>query len=166
MAKNIDYTQSAENLVNPESVRLLLLKRLGLNARMDELQFNLAMRNVDLNTKIKDLTIDLAANKSEIENAVLTDGGYQDCESGLYALRQRRVSIEYNVLAFKRDYPQFVPAVIKEVIDPVAITGLIKGKLILLIDMLRNNTWPPVATEKPTFAFVIRADPQTEVRGK
>ncbi len=164
MVKGTDYSASAESLTNPESVRLLLLTRLGLNSRIEDFQNELNMRNTDLLASINILNRDLAANETEIRNTVLADGGYQDVDAGLYALRQKRVSIEYNVKAFRRDYPQYAPAVIKEVVDPVAIAGLIKGKLIFLTDMLRPDIDPPVAKENVSFVFIIRAEPATEVK--
>ena len=162
MAKNIDYTQSAEQLTNPESVRLLLVKRLGLNSAIQRKQDELAMRNVDLLLDIKTLNMNLDINKAEIENAVQTDGGYQDVNAGLYALRQKRVSVTYDPGLFKTVYPMYAPAVIKEVVDVDKLNGLLKGGLLTRTGLLDFS----ISTEKLSYAFIIRADPQTEVREK
>jgi len=162
MAKNIDYTQSAEQLTNPESVRLLLVKRLGLNSKLAELQEELEVQNASLLTEIDALRTELAINETAIKNTILDDGGYQDVDAGLYALRQKRVSVTYDPGLFKTVYPMYAPAVIKEVVDVDKLNGLLKGGLLTRTGLLDFS----ISTEKPSFAFIIRADPQTEVREK
>ena len=120
------------------------------------------MRNLDLFSKIVAAKVSLAENEAEIKNTVQIDGGYQDVAAGLYGLRQRRVSYTYNPAIFKEKFTTYASAVIKEVVDTEVLGGLIKGKLLYLDDLVRLS----VATEKPTFAFVIRTDSQTEVREK
>ncbi len=152
MAKGTDYSNSAERLTNPESVRLLLLTRLGLNSRIGELQKELGMRNVDLMTQIKDLVTELAVNETEIKNTVLTDGGYQDVDAGLYALRQKRISYTYDPVNFRKEYPEFAPAVIREMVDTTKLGGLIKGGLLNMAALERDL----VAVSSETFAFILK----------
>ncbi len=154
ITKNPNYEYSAERLTNPESVRLLLLTRLGLNSRVAELQRELEMQNHDLMGSIKILTRDLAANEAEIRNTVLIEGGYQDVDAGLYALRQRRVTYTYDPISFKESYPEYAPAVIKETVDTVKLGGLIKGGLLNMAALERDL----VAVPSESFAFILRAD--------
>lgn|GEM_PF-2367413 len=158
MAKNIDYSASAERLTNPESVRLLLLKRLGLIAKLAELQEELEVKNAGLMTETEDLITELAINETEIRNTVLANGGYQDVEAGLYALRQRRVSYAFDPVAFRREYPKLAPAVIKEIVDTATLNGLIKGKVLNMAYLERDN----VASPSETFAFIIKTTGQAE----
>lgn len=128
---------------------------------MAELQSELEMRNTDLMNKIKDTNAALAANETEIKNAVLTDGGYQDVDAGLYALQQKRISYTYDAYRFEQRYPEYAPAVIVRAVDTIKLSGLIKGGLISM-DALLTKGGPSneaIATEKPSFAFILRADP-------
>ncbi len=152
MAKNMDYSNSAERLTNPESVRLLLLTRLGLNSRVAELQRELEMQNHDLMASIKILTRDLAANEAEIRNTVLIEGGYQDVDAGLYALRQKRVSYTYDPVNFRKEYPEYAPAIIRETVDTAKLGGLIKGGLLNMAALERDL----VAVPSESFAFILK----------
>ncbi len=152
ITKNPNYESSAEMLTNPESVRLLLLMRLGLNSKREALQLELEMQNTDLINRIKDVDTALAVNRSEIENTVKFEGGYQDVDAGLYALRQKRVTYTYDPVAFRREYPEFTPAVIKETVDTVKLGGLIKGGLLNMAALERDL----VAVPSESFAFILK----------
>ncbi len=152
ITKNPNYESSAERLTNPESVRLLLLMRLGLNSKMAELQNELQMRNMTLLSEIASLKSDLIINEAKIRKTVLIEGGYQDVDTGLYALRQKRVSYTYDPVYFRKEYPEYAPAVIKETVDTVKLGGLIKGGLLNMAALERDL----VAVPSESFAFILK----------
>lgn len=147
-----DYTNSAENLVNPPEVKELLdnlhLQQKVLAGLEDELKG----KNKELYEAVEESTKHIADLQANIRAAVEVSGSYQNIEAGDYAVRYRRMSKSYDVAAFKRNYPDYVPAVVTEALNVKALEGLIRGKL-LTEEALKLNK---ILTETATYAFFIR----------
>jgi len=156
---NIDYSKSAVNLVNPDSVKSLLVIR-GIQATsLAEYQGELRKRNGDIFAAINEISEAMDDNTAEIRRAIEADGSYQDLVAGLYGLKQRKVSYTYDPSLFRAKYPEYAPAVLRRVVDEEKLAGLIRGRLITMEDLLQPS--PPtelaVATEKPSYVYIIRA---------
>lgn len=145
-----DYTNSAENLCNPEEVKALLTRHFGLKGSIAEMEKELeadpAYRNL-VNSQAQLLELE-----KEIKKAIETYGSYQDIEGGHYAVKYRRLKKGYHVEPFKKQYPQFIPAVVEEAINVKALEGLVKGNLITEEHLKVGG----VITEEAQYAFFIR----------
>lgn len=161
--KNLDYSASAVNLVNPPSVGALLRQ---LQSQQDNLAILRQQAESYIPPQIKasiaavELDVDLC--RTSIQTAVEEHGSFQDLEAGLYGIKQRRVTVSYDPAEFKRRYPQFGPAVIIEAVDDGKLKGLIKGGLLDMKVLLTTK----VAQEKESFRFIIEAKPQSKGEGK
>jgi len=147
-----DYTNSAENLCNPRGVKELLdnlhLEQKVLAGLEDELKG----KNKELYEAVEESMKHIVDLQANIRAAVEALGSYQDIEAGDYAVKYRRMSKSYDVAAFKRNYPDFAPAVVTETLNIKALEGLVRGKL-LTEEALKLNK---ILTEAPTYAFFIR----------
>jgi len=150
--KNTDYTNSAENLCNPGEVMDLLVQFHAEQAIKATLEGKLREQCSELVDGIAKSEEVISQIQKQIKEAIDQFGSYQDLESGEYAVKYRRMSKSYDVGAFKRNYPDFVPAVVTETLNVKAIEGLIKGKL-LSEEALKLNK---ILSESPTYAFYIR----------
>lgn len=147
-----DYTNTAENLINPPEVKELLDKFRAAMALSDKLKQELQEKNEALMGEIEAGNRVLQQLNQDIREMVEAQGSYQDIEAGDYAVRYRRISKSYDVAAFKRNYPDFAPAVVTETLNVKALEGLIRGKL-LTEEALKLNK---ILIETPTYAFFIR----------
>lgn len=153
-SKAPDYSESAENLCNPEQVltELLAFKKAmttlnGLKKELETLNPEL-FEAIEAQMKVvEDVTMKLKASVDEF-------GSYQDIEAKNYAVKFRRMSKIYHVEPFKRRYERFVSAVIEETINVKALEGLVKGGLISSDDLKHPDIG--VITETPTYAYFIR----------
>jgi len=146
--KNPDYSGSAVKLCNPAEVGELLAQRLSLTGSIADLKDELEA--LELYRQIQETEKTLRALDEEIKQAIETHGSYQDTETGIYGVKQRKLSVIY-VPGLVRDViPKFADAVIEEVVNKIAIEGLIKGKLITpeQADKISNTT--------ENFAFIIK----------
>ncbi len=131
MPKPKDFTESAENLCNPEPVKALLDKLSTAQSSVDTLVKELAEKNVPLTKKITKQNETIASLQLSIREAVEEHGSYQDLESERYAVKYARKTATYgNLPSFKQNFPKFVELCVKEAIDIAAVKGQIKGKLI------------------------------------
>ena len=149
-----DYSESAVSLTNPPEVRgaldYVLRCRAGLNRVEDEIA---ALVPDDLANKEIDWRHELSAAEAALKVEVETHGGYQDRGSQTYALMQKKRTPIYNVGPFKAlaQYAKFVPLVVKEAIDPDALKGQIKGKLLTKEELEKDE----VITYRTTEAFIL-----------
>lgn len=152
--KKPDYTESAEKLINPTEVVVLL----------DDLHFQQGVM-ADIEAKIKEKCADeveaasrqgevLAELQNRIRKAIDTFGSFQDIEAGVYGVKYRRMTKHYHVEPFKRRYEKYVPAVVEETINVKALEGLVKGGLLTEDDLKHPEIG--VITETPSFAYYIR----------
>lgn len=165
MAKNIDYSNSAVNLTNPDDVRNLLSERSVMAEVMAKYQESLKTSNKELYDKIAELSNRMGNNEIAIKTAIDLFGSYQDTERGFYGVKQKKVSVSYDAARFKLRFPAYAPAIIIEAVDTTKLNGLIKGGLIMTDEMKDAG----IITEKPSFVYIVRADvpaPAIEVKEK
>lgn len=126
--KNPDYTASAISITNPQEIEILLGQRRAISAQVGEL-----LNTLERTPTYKDITkgrATLADIDATLTALIDEKGGYQDTDAGLYALRQRRVSLSYNPKRLRECVPKWADGVISEVVDPKQVSQLIKSKLI------------------------------------
>lgn len=150
--KNPDYAESAENLVNPVEVKDLLDQLHLEEQAMEDLKKQLEEQSSELCKAIVEMGAVIADTQKQIKQAIEAYGSYQDTDAGVYAVKYRRGYISYDVQQFIEFFPDFVPVVVKSVVNEDALEGLIKGGLIK-IEELRNVD---VIKEEFKYAFYIR----------
>jgi len=146
----LDYSKTAENLVNPPEVKALLDTFHQKQAELDAIRAEIP---AELLSKIDAIYQELGDLNTAIRDAIEQYGSYQDVEKGHYAVKYRRVSKCFeNPEAFKARYPSYAPAVIVETIDPTKVQGLIKGNLLAEEELKEAG----ILVEQISFAFVIK----------
>lgn len=148
--KNPDYSGSAVNLCNPIELKTMLVDLQQYKAKQMELQAKLSQ--VKLYQELRELEGELETLLQQINQVVDEKGSFQDAESYLYAVKQRRISLNYDPQAFRENYPQYAPAVIKETVDTTRLNGLIKGGLLDTGELLSKG----VATESESYAYIVK----------
>jgi hypothetical protein len=156
----LDYSKSAVNLNNNDSVRALLVARENITILINQYLTELKEKNKELYAKINDLNNSMANNDTDIRTAVDLFGSYQDVACGMYAVKQRKVSVSYDAAKFKLRFPAYAPAIIIETVDTTKLNGLIKGGLITA-DEMRDAS---VIAEKESFAYIIKVDAPIEAK--
>lgn len=127
-SKNPDYSESAVNLTNSQELRDMLMAH-----RQKAGDFNALKELLERTDESKaleaagDALHDLDA---QIKETIDRLGGFQDMAEGLYALRQRRLSLTYIPKLVKTILSSFAEAVIEEVVNKKKMEGLLKGGLI------------------------------------
>ena len=153
--KNIDYTLSAVNLTNPLEVELDLRAIKGLTGQLAELQAKMeALIPEDMKDLMTSLQTQLNAATQGTKTDIDTYGSFQNLDEGLYAIKQRKVSVSYDAARFKFLYPQYAPAIIIESVDTAKLKGLIKGGLIKEEDLKHPDV--AVAKETESFAYIVK----------
>jgi len=151
--KNPDYSATAVKLDNPCEVRELLDRLRNNRAVLEGLT---AKAQDCIPKELKDSIANQNQNVAEIEKsireAIDNFGSYQDVESGLYALKYKRVSKFYNAERFKANYEKLAPAVIVEMVNVKALEGLIKGGLVTEADLDIHN----VIERTETYAYLVK----------
>ncbi len=154
--KNIDYSNSAVNLTNPPQLRDALSRLHNAISRVNDLQAKIDVAippELSIAKSAECAIIDML--HADIRAWIEAYGSYQDVEKGVYALKQRKVSVSYNAVAFEAYYPQYAPAIIIKAIDTVKLKGLIKGGLMTEEELLTGHA-PPVAKENENFTYIIK----------
>ncbi len=148
--RNIDYSASAVNLVNPKEIEEKLIvyhqKLMSLATLKEELEAEPQYQ------RVKNMQNEVAAIEKDLYGLIDQFGSYQDLERGWYAVKQHRVNYIYDPTIFKKEFPEFALVVIKEIVDMPRLQGLIKGGLIDTKDLFEKGT----ATENVTFAYIVR----------
>lgn len=125
--KNIDYTKSAVNLTNSPKLKVSLDILHDIQNRIDEVKVSIDMA---IPKDLKDILATLQEQYDGCRKAIITDidnvGSYQDIVSGIYAVKQKRVSINYKPELVRLHAPNAVPMVIIESVDQDAMTKLVK----------------------------------------
>jgi len=114
---NIDYTKSAVNLKNPFTIQPMLEMLKGAQSVLAERKAELKERNKDLVAEIERRETELSDLVTEIRLEIDRVGSYQDLETGLYAVKQRKVSYSYDASLFEDKYPEYAPAVIQKAVN-------------------------------------------------
>lgn len=147
-----DYSESAENLVNPTEVYELLVRLHGEQASLDQQKAQLRAANENLVTQIEMTEGVISSLQGDIKQAIETYGSFQNTELGYYGVKYRRMIKSYHAEPFNVYFTKFASAVVEETINVKALEGLIKGKLIDETELKQRN----VITEETQYAFVIR----------
>jgi hypothetical protein len=149
--KNMDYSASAVNLINP----------LVVGAALDVLHGYQTDLNIVEQDIVNAVPPELLQKKNEIQKFIegqnqvirgMVDsfGSFQDLESGYYAVKQRRMTRSYDAEKFELYFPNFAPAILTKSVNVPALQGLIKGKL------LTEESILPIIKETETFAYIIK----------
>ena len=131
--KNPDYTASAVSITNPQEIEILLGQRRAVSGQVGERRK--IAEQTSLYKEIKEGEATLANIDKDLVALIDEKGGYQDTDAGLYALRQRRVSLSYDPEGLRKCIPKWADAVISEVVDPKQVSQLIKSNLIKLAEI-------------------------------
>ena len=150
---NIDYSKSAVNLTNPRELKDALGAQGERMLDLARLQEKIdACVPSELKVELANLQKEIVAENEGIRGYIDTLGSYQNVEAGMYAVKQRKVSISYDPQVFRAQYPDYAPAVIKETVDGTKLNGLIKGGLLTQEDLEKKG----VSTKSESFAYIIK----------
>jgi len=151
--KNLDYSASAVNLTNPpevaEVLRCQIARRMTLNQLRNQAEdcVPLVLRN-----RIKELEEEIASENEGIKGYIDSFGSYQNLDLGIYALKQRRVSVSYDPKTLRSFHPAEANLVIEETVNSTKINGLIRGGL---LDPGTLKT-EGITKEAESFVYIIK----------
>ena len=129
--KNPDYSASAVNLTNDNSVKSVLLYLRNWQCVLNDLKAQSeALIPSELKERIKEAEKNVTTAGQDIRVAIDERGSYQDIEAGQYAVKQRRESTTYLPEKVEDYLANFASAVIEKSVNKKALEGLIKGNLI------------------------------------
>ena len=148
--RNPDFSASAVNLINPSSQAQRLNELHAWQSKVSQLDAVLRAMPEYEELKTAESQVNLITER--IKTFIDIEGSYQDVNSGVYAVKQRRLSKQYNAELFEATYPEYAPAIIKKAVDTVKLNGLVKGGLVSE-DTMRQTL---VMTETETFAYIIK----------
>lgn len=147
--KNTDYSASAVNLVNPVEVGCKL-------AELAQLKINQARLEAVLQAypEYGELAVLHRAQgllEVQIKELIDEQGSFQDLEAGIYAVKQRREKLTYQVdLVIQHLSSKLADLVLVKTVDSKALDGLVKGKLVTPEEARQ------CATVKEDFAYIIK----------
>jgi len=151
--KNTDYSASAVNLTNPETVAsYLTIYHTDCQSLADLQAQAAACVPPDLQAKIRDYQQSLTNAQQYLRTLIDSDGSYQDIERGIYAVKQRKVSISYNPQILRGKHPAEAALVIEEMVNGTKLAGLIKGGLLDLATLKAEGS----SKETETFTYIIK----------
>lgn len=160
MVEKKDYTASGVNLCNPPEVKDLIDQYREAEAKQAVLTAEMvALIPGRIRDGKKALSVELGEIEGRLREAIKEHGGYQDIDTETYALFSTRKTAEYHVGMFitapdangKSKYAKFIPLVVHDVIDPDALKGQIKGKLLTEAELVEDG----VITYKESQAFIL-----------
>jgi len=131
--KNPDYSKTIVNQTNADEVKTEIDTLAEL--KLDLEQARKILKEMPEYQEFLGLGVKIAEQTTKVKDAIDKRGSYQDIENGVYGLKYQTKSTEYNEQSFMARYPQYVPAVIVQRINPDALKGLIKGKLLTLDEL-------------------------------
>lgn len=126
MAKNIDYSASAVNLMNSP----ILGQKLCYFKKAQEIAdaFQKTLEETGPYRALVKCQDDIAEVREEIKALIEEQGSYQDVEAGMYAIKQRRESITYKPELVRQYAPSKIASfVIIESVDSKALDALVKA---------------------------------------
>ena len=152
--KNLDYSASAVNLVNPPEVQVDLSAYTGLTLEIDQVKTEMdACIPQGMKDRLATLEIQLLACLDAVKADIERFGSYQDFEAGLYAVKQRRESIIYTPALVRKHAPDKVADfVLVLAVDGKALEALAKA------GQIDGETLRKCGEVKESFAFIIRAE--------
>jgi hypothetical protein len=150
--KNPDYSASAVNLTNPPEVQELLMaqrqRQTALVVLCDQAD---ACVPAELKAQIAELESTIAAEQAGIKGYIDTFGSYQNLETGMYGVKQRRESVTYSPELMRKYLdPKIANLVIVESVDTRKLDGLIKGGFVTPEEVRGCGE------AKESFAYIIR----------
>ncbi len=148
--KNPDYSASAVNLCNPNEVHARLLELHTIQEKAERL--DAVLHALPEYEELEACQQEMTQRRQDLQVVIDQLGSYQDTTTGEYAVKQRKLSKQYNAELFEQFYPEFARAILKKVVDTVKLNGLVKGGLVNE-DGMRHSQ---VMTETETYAYIIR----------
>lgn len=148
MAKNNDYSQSAVNLCNPTEVSQMMENRRTIVENLNRMEQEI--KELELYRLIEATRESIIALDEDIKKVIEEHGSFQDVEAGVYALKQRRVSVTYMPGLARENIPEYAAAVIEEVVNKQKVGGLLKGGLIT------QEQADAMSEITESFAFIIK----------
>jgi len=151
--KNPDYTASAKDLSSPEPTIKAYENWWASKTALEKAELEIEAKIPSELITARDNAQTAVQEAFNILKELVTDlGGFQNLETGEYALQQRKISRSYAVEPFKIHCGEYTPQVLIEAIDGKALESLIKaGKL--KEDALKERG---IIIEKETFAYIIK----------
>jgi hypothetical protein len=151
--KNIDYSNSAVRLVNPDAVKRGLEILRSSQDKLIEIQAQInEFIPAALTMEEERLKKEISQETEILRGLIDAEGSYQDFDKGWYGVKQRKVSKTYNPGIFEINYPQFAPAIIIKAVDVTKLNGLIKGGLVSEDTLKRMS----VIEEKESYSYIIK----------
>lgn len=155
--KNIDYSKSAVNLTNPGELIPQLAVLLALKGSKEvitqEIQEAIPK---ELNQKLLDITAEISKVEETVKETIEKFGSFQNVEKGVYALKQRKVSVNesYNATKFEEKYPKFKDAVLTKVVNVPTLKALIKADQISEDGLITDGVL--TVTREESFQYIIK----------
>ena len=151
--KNPDFSASAVNLTNPAIVQnYLTIYHADCQSLADLQAQAAACVPLDLQAEIRAYQEILAKDQRNLRTLIDSDGSYQDIEKGIYAIKQRKVSVSYDPHLLRTCHRVEAELVIEETVNRTKIEGLLKAKLLDAIALKAEG----ITRETETFAYIIK----------
>ena len=155
-----DFTESAENLCNPEEVKALLIAYNQAKNELDSLMEELRTQNEELSERIAVKQNEVSAietdlkgdQKAGIVGAIEKYGSFQDKDAGVYGVRYRRISKSYHPEPLLKHFAKFAELCIMQSVNVPALEGQIRGKLLTEEELKKKG----VITEETQYAYYVR----------
>ncbi len=149
----MDYTKSAVNLCNPKEIETLLYQYQSKVAEYDEVNESIEKVIPAVLLEKRNL-VEVEKDKLHEQIKLKIDelGSYQDIDTGLYAVKQRKISKSYDAEKFDSTYPEYSKAVIIKAIDTTKLNGLIKGGLITEPKLKEQS----ILKETESYSYIIK----------
>ncbi len=147
--KNIDYSISAVNLVNPPELKKALEERQSFTGAIANLKGLLeAYPEWEELKKAEQRLVD---SDQYIRGLIDEFGSYQNLQTGEYALKQQRFSTVYLADKVPKVMPEFEKAVLVTTVDGKKVDALLKGGLITPDQYAQVTVRQPIAP-----AYIIK----------
>jgi hypothetical protein len=149
---NPDYSASAVNLTNPPEVQELLMAQLNRQAALVVLKDQADACIPDaLKREIGELEAAITIENTSIKGYIDTFGSYQNVDTGMYGVKQRRESITYKPELVRQYAPSKVASfVLVESVDQKAMDAMLKT------GQLSPEQAKQCGEVKESFAYIIR----------
>ena len=158
--KNTDYSKSAVNETDqskalsnpPETANLYKLWReqmAELNAVLEQVEASIP---AELREQRNAIEASLLDTRKDLETAIRTYGGFQNLETGEYALLQGKNTFLYNGEKFREFYPHLAGAVLN-LVNTEVLYALIKAETLKEVDLENQGI---IKKKKLTPAVIIK----------
>ena len=150
--KNTDYSASAVNLTNHECFKGMFLALRDWQEKKAQLEAELKVRNAEIYQLLEGCDKEIFTITNDIKLSIDQYGSYQDLENGIYAVKQRKVSLSYDPKVLRIKHPKEAELVITEIVDSKKLDGLVKGGLLDKGALITEG----IAKETESYAYIIK----------